>query len=364
MARRKKARRKEEKRPPDWAKAIQELYEVLGCGTQEEFAARLRFKQGTVSTWLRGDETRKPSADTLIRMAGFAPKPDLASRFLGLANISDEAISAVARKLASDRLRKPAPLIEKGDVFLVPPYRETAQGREEAGSSIPLPTEFIPNRDSTCFLVLDEDCSGHLLDAGDILILERNSGDQRKPAPFFGQTILANLAPSLEGVVSAFWPKGLVIGKLGLHPFAGSREGKEERNAAIRAIVAQIGRPDMRSWNRDLEELIVAAIQESAESAEGNSWMVDLEPLNYRQGMPLIIGYHRAPQDSDRQTRDQAKDKDRKVESSAKDDTREKARNEMLLEEGASILGRVLGWFHSSSRHLREVPDGPMEQQK
>jgi len=164
MARRKKARLKEQKGLPDWAKAIQELREVLGGGTQKELAARLRSKQCTVSTWLRGDETRKPSADSLIRMAGLAPNPDLASRFLRLANISDEAIFSVARKLQTDRFREAAPLIEKGDIVLVDRVRETLQGREIAGPKVPLPKEFAPNPDSTICLIADEKSDG-MIDA-------------------------------------------------------------------------------------------------------------------------------------------------------------------------------------------------------
>ena len=198
MARRKKPRRKEEKRLPDWAKAIQELYEVLGCGTQEEFAARLRFKQGTVSTWLRGDETRKPSADTLIRMAEFAPKPDLASRFLALANISDEAIFSVARKLETDRLREAAPLIKKGDIVLVSSSRETLEGREEAGPSVLLPREFIPNPRFTSLLQLDETSALNGFVPGDILVLDTRGTEAQKPGPFLGQVVAAKFIASTE----------------------------------------------------------------------------------------------------------------------------------------------------------------------
>ena len=160
MARRKKPKLREQKSLPDWTKAIQELREALGGGTQEKFAGRLRSKQCTVSTWLRGDENRKPSADSLIRMAGLAPNPDLASRFLRLAKISDEAIFSVARKLETDRFREAVPLVEKGEIVLVPRYRYTAQGREEAGPPVPLPAEFIPNQRSTICVVVDEAARG------------------------------------------------------------------------------------------------------------------------------------------------------------------------------------------------------------
>jgi hypothetical protein len=100
----------------------------------------------------------------LIRMAGLAPKPDLASRFLRLADISDEAIFTVARKLETDRFREAAPLIEKGDIVLVDRVRETLQGREIAGPQVPLPKEFVPNPDLTICLIADEKSDG-IIDA-------------------------------------------------------------------------------------------------------------------------------------------------------------------------------------------------------
>jgi transcriptional regulator with XRE-family HTH domain len=159
MVARKNPRFPKRKNLPDWAKAIHELYHLLGCGTQEEFAARVGAKQGTVSTWLRGDETRRPSADTLVRMAGLAPEPDLAGRFLRLVNISDDTVFSVARKLKMDRFREAATLVQKGEVVLVPRYRYTVHGKEEAGPPVPMPAEFIPSVDSTICLLVDYESS-------------------------------------------------------------------------------------------------------------------------------------------------------------------------------------------------------------
>jgi hypothetical protein len=131
-------------------------------------------------------------------MAGLAPNPDLASRFLRLANISDDAIFSVARKLETDRFREAAPLVEKGDIVLIPRFRETLQGTEEAGPGIPLPAKFIPNAGSTSYLELDETSTLNGFVPGDILVLDRDRTEPQKPGPFLGQIVAARFIASTE----------------------------------------------------------------------------------------------------------------------------------------------------------------------
>jgi transcriptional regulator with XRE-family HTH domain len=150
MKRRKKATPRKVKSVPDWAQDIRKLSTVLGCGTQEEFAARVGSKQGTVSTWLRGDEARRPSADTFVRMAGLAIKfdPSLAARFLQQAKVSKETILSIANQISTEMIVHP----QKGESFLIPRVEKTAHGLRELGTSIVMPVELIPNPGSTyCF---------------------------------------------------------------------------------------------------------------------------------------------------------------------------------------------------------------------
>jgi len=220
MVARKNPRFPKRKKLPDWAKAIHELYQLLGCGTQEEFAARLGFKQGTVSTWLRGDETRRPSADTLVRMAGLAPEPDLAGRFLRLVNIPDDTIFSVARKLRTDRFKEAVPLVEKGEIVLVPRYRYTAQGREEAGPRVPLPAEFIPERDSTICIVVDEKPSRIVSSPRGLLLVDTSVEGAQNLALLWTNVVLVEL--ELKEASNRRFPDGLYVGRLFLREPGGS----------------------------------------------------------------------------------------------------------------------------------------------
>ena len=308
MPRRKKVRRKERKRLPDWANSIQELREALGCRTQEELAARLRSKQGTVSTWLRGDETRKPSAEMLIRMAGLAPKPDLASRFLRLADISDEAIFTVARKLETDRFREAAPLIEKGDIVLVDRVRETLQGREIAGPQVPLPKEFVPNPDLTICLVVDEKATAIVDSPKALFILDESEKAAPNLLPFWRQVIFAEYNPESGIKPDPDVRPGIYLGRLALRDATAPtvRIKGLTGQARLYLLTSLLAAPSiwLGGWvHPSLIDLLDATRE-------------DPEP----EQNPLVIA--------------------------AQKESRDLVRNELRLAPGWRILGRVVGRLH------------------
>ena len=323
---------------------------ALGMRNQAEFAKALGIPQTTVSAWKKQNT---PSAEAFFRLGALAPEAPDSLFFWEKAGLTRQSILSAADKILEGRKVR----TKEEELIQIESFAGDREPR------VVLPKSQLANPGSTCFLVVDDEYSGYLLDAGDIIILERNLGDKGKPAPFFDQTVLATLLPSLGGELSAFWPQGLIVGKLRLRSLRRSREGKEERNAAIRAAVAQVGRPNMRSWVRNMD-LIISSIREGIEGAEVNSWTAELEPLNYQPAGPLLVGYHNIPEDSKDQINERAERKDRKVQGSAKGEIRVRARNEMRLMEGASILGRIIAWFDPSSGHLREVPDEPSEGQQ
>jgi transcriptional regulator with XRE-family HTH domain len=249
MQRRKTAGLKKKKNMPAWAKDINDLYRVLRCATQGEFAARLRSKQGTVSTWLRGDEARKPSADTFIRMAGLAPKSDaeLVSRLLRLANISDETIRSVADKLDADREKDLASEAAAGKLVSIAPLAEFNDG---SMADLVLPRRCVPNAASIRYLAINkgfafgmrwkpylkdlqaariEDLSKDIaemsrqvaiemaeskeltppFEMGDILLVDISNSDSVDLVPFWGETILFG---------TGLKPQAYIIGQLGLLP--------------------------------------------------------------------------------------------------------------------------------------------------
>lgn len=308
MARRKKARPKQQKRTPDWAKAFQDLYTALGCNTQEDFAARLGFKQGTVSTWLRGDETRKPSADTFIRIAGRAPNPDLAGRFLHLADIADEVIFSVSRKLETGRIQEAGPLVQKGDVVLLRRFRETRRGREEAGPDIPLPVEFIPNPDSTICFVVDGEATAIADCPKALFILDESERDAPNLEPFWGQVVFARYDPGTASNPDPEIRPGIYLGRLIL-------KRADIARAALRGLIAQA-----------ILHLLTKI--QTVPSIMLGSWVhPDFGELNRATAF------------------DENADKNPQVVT-AKQDAEKRVRSELRLRSGWTILGRVLGRLH------------------
>jgi transcriptional regulator with XRE-family HTH domain len=116
---------------------------------QGELARKIGASPSRTSEWLAG--TRSPSSDALWKLGKLAPFPQNV-RFWELAGLTKEDILAAAQAIGESRLTRP----KEGDMVLVPRFRETEHGREEAGPAVPLPSEFVPNPLVTIFLLVDE----------------------------------------------------------------------------------------------------------------------------------------------------------------------------------------------------------------
>jgi transcriptional regulator with XRE-family HTH domain len=279
MKHRKKAKVKKAKSVPDWARDIRELSGVLRCSTQEEFAARVGSKQGTVSTWLRGDEARRPSADTFIGMAGLAAQlnPKLASRFLRHAHISDETIFSIAEKLQGDQIIKVAPLIETGAAVLIPRFRETEHGREEAGPPVPLPVEFVPNPPATICLLVDEDSSGVASAPKGLFILDTSIGGTRNVIEYQERVVAAYIPAPTEGRYPN--PNGIYVGRLKLFQRMNSRQpDRVWLNVylvplVVRPTAERLGIPSyLEPLNESFDETIEIGFHEEREAVSGLEW--------------------------------------------------------------------------------------------
>ncbi len=132
---------------------------------QKGLADALGVGQTVVSAWERGDNT--PSSEAWIKLASLAPSPDKLW-FLEQAGLRRETIIAAATALGEGILVSP----KEGDMVLIPRFRETRDGRVEAGPPITLPPEVIPNPAATIALVVDDLSTGVIESPRGIILVD------------------------------------------------------------------------------------------------------------------------------------------------------------------------------------------------
>ena len=207
------------KRSPGGAKRIKGLRDALDL-KQAEFAKRLHVTQATVSSWEAGDEDRAPSAEAYFRLGTLAREQADRIWFWARAGLDEQTILAVAANLSKDRVKEGKDLAEKGDVILVPRFRETMQRREEAGPPVPLPTEFIPNPGSTICFVVDRKATAIVDSPKAIFILDESEKDAPILLPFRGQVVFARYKPETGTEANPYWRPGIYMGRIGfVQPF-------------------------------------------------------------------------------------------------------------------------------------------------
>jgi transcriptional regulator with XRE-family HTH domain len=201
---------------PSIGKRIRALREARH-DTQAELAKCLGVTQGAISAWERDDKERAPSAEAFFRLANLAENPEDKVLFLGKAGIAPETITSAARKIAKDfvedHIERAKVLKDKGDVILIRRYRETAQGIEKAGPRVPLPTEFIPNPDSTCCFVVDELASGVIDAPRGLLVVDTSVEGTENLHDLLSRVILLWYKPLYEFERR---PQGIYAGRLGI----------------------------------------------------------------------------------------------------------------------------------------------------
>jgi transcriptional regulator with XRE-family HTH domain len=195
--------------------------------SQKALAEALGLVQTVVSAWERGDNI--PSSEAWVKLGNLAPYPDNLW-FWAQAGMDEQAILSAAEKLLKDRVKDPGSLVEKGSVVLVPRFRETLQGREEAGSPVPLPAEFIPNQNSTICVLIDEAARGIVNAPRGTFIVDTSVEEAQELTDLWGKAVLLDF--QLE---DRSFPKGIYAGRLLLseHVFYTGRAGGLTKQAHL-----------------------------------------------------------------------------------------------------------------------------------
>jgi DNA-binding XRE family transcriptional regulator len=267
--------------------------------THGQFAKKLGVSRSTVYAWEAGETI--PSNEAWMQLGNLAPYPDCIW-FWEKAGLDQQVILAAAEKLLKDRVKEGKLLVDAGEVVLVPRVRETAQGREEAGPPIPLPTEFIPNPGSTICFVVDQKATAIVDSPKAVFILDESEKEAPNLLPFWGQVVFAEYDPEEPDPRR---DKGIYVGRLVFL-------ARIARGSPMPGFVAQ-GRLFL------LSDLM----------AQRSPW----------------LGYWASPSlgDLDDAIANDPNPDEHPLVIAARNEARDRALSELRLDPGWRILGRVLG---------------------
>ncbi len=133
---------------------IKHLDAVLGEMKPAELARKLQVSDSRIPEWMAGK--RLPSPDTLIKLGKLALEYKVPDPFFfwALAGHDAQTLRSMATNVVEDWYRA------AGETVAIPRFRETKDGREEAGPPVSLPAEFVPNRLATICLLVDDKSTG------------------------------------------------------------------------------------------------------------------------------------------------------------------------------------------------------------
>ena len=268
--------------------------------TQKQFARLLGVAQSRISGWEKGKEF--PSDEACFRMGNLCKTMEKRIWFWGKAGLDEQTILATAEGIFRGRLNEANRLSKGGEVILVPRFRETLQGREEAGPPVPLPAEFIPNPGSTiCFLV-DDKATAIVDSPRALFILDESEKDAPNLLPFWGQVIFVEYDP--ETGTDPRQESGIYVGRLALvstpHRRPISRYIAQARLFLLTDLMAE-----RSPWFGYWEYPALSGLDDAI-----------MNDPNFDQN-PVVIA--------------------------ARKEAKERARSELRLSLGWRILGRVLG---------------------
>lgn len=169
---------------------IKKLMAGLGIENQARFAKKLGFKPTTLNAWMTG--TSLPSPDAFATLARNAQDVDDVLFFLEQAGLTREAVISAAAKV-SEAWR---PLM--GKTVVIGRFHETAEGMQEDGAPVAISGSYVSNPLSTIWLVVDEKLACDPFRPGDIIKLERDSGDASE-ARFYNHIVLAEFPVARAG---------------------------------------------------------------------------------------------------------------------------------------------------------------------
>jgi hypothetical protein len=185
---------------------VNHLEAVLKHMTNTTLAKLVDASDSRIPEWRAGK--RLPSPDTLIKLGKVALEYKLPDPFFfwALAGVDTETLRLMAHKVQERRDQLTGPTVP------ISRFRETSQGREEAGPPIPLPSEFIPNPDSTVCFVVDKDASAVLDSPHAIFILDETDKNASNLLPFWGKVVFAEY--DAESGTNPRWRSGIYAGRL------------------------------------------------------------------------------------------------------------------------------------------------------
>jgi transcriptional regulator with XRE-family HTH domain len=172
---------------------------------QSKLAKLIGVSESRIPEWMKGD--RLPSPDTLINLGKLALERRWSDPFFfwALAGIDTLTLRSMA-----DRVQKRQYEL-MGDTVPIPRFRETLQGRQDAGPAIPLPREFVPNPDATICLELSG--PSDVVDAPHgVFILDTSILGTANVWAYQERVVLVDV-PQLPGHGN---PAGLYVGRLRL----------------------------------------------------------------------------------------------------------------------------------------------------
>jgi len=187
---------------------------IAELGSNAELARASGVSDSRIPEWMAG--SRLPSPETLIKLGRIALERGMADPFFfwALAGMDTRTLRLMAEGVLETRYKI------GGEAIAVPRFRETKQGREEAGPPVPLPAEFIPNPPSTICLVLDEKSDAVIEHPRGLLIVDTSSQSAEDVQSLWNRVVVLRYAPE-EFVASAF-ERGLYVGRLVLSTTARS----------------------------------------------------------------------------------------------------------------------------------------------
>jgi transcriptional regulator with XRE-family HTH domain len=288
----------------------QRIKRIRGKTYQADFGKRLGVSQGAVSAWERDDKDRLPSADIYFRLAALGSHAEDQAFFLQKAGLSREIIVSAANKLIGHPIVRP----KEGDIVLIEPFREEAQGSQEQLPALRLTANLAPDPTSMRYVIVNEDFAGAEVisefpgdSQDDVLGYLEPPGPQTYPPLIMGDIILLDISKNDAVDLSPFWGHLLLI--------------HVERPPVPRCIVGQIG------LMSHLGLVFTARLQLWSTTEAGENIDIGI----WRGNVSAEIG------------------DDAKYPLEVYKEAEPQARREIRLHAGYQIAGLVVGWLRPSS---------------
>jgi DNA-binding transcriptional regulator YiaG len=198
------AARNEMKKNPRIGQRIKKFREDH-YASQKALADALGLRQTVVSAWETGDNV--PSCEAWVKLASVAPSPDNLW-FLRQAGLDREIIIAAAKTLGENAMIRP----KEGEMVLIPRFRVTEHGREEAGPPVPLPSEFIANPLATLCLLTDAESTGVIDAPKGLTILDTSIEGTQDLTDLWNRVVALYFTPT-PGLTGPD-PEGIYVGRL------------------------------------------------------------------------------------------------------------------------------------------------------